>query len=115
MPRVAQRLAVIGAAAQALHPVAGQGFNLGLRDAADLARLLRRCAGENAGSAALLQRFASVRSADALMGIEFTDALVRIFSTDNALLRIGRGLGLAMLDITPAARRMLVEKMTFGA
>ena len=114
-PRVAQRLAVIGAAAQALHPVAGQGFNLGLRDAADLARLLRRRAGEDAGSAALLQRFASERSADARMGIEFTDALVRVFSTDNPLLRIGRGLGLAMLDITPAARRMLVERMTFGA
>jgi 2-octaprenyl-6-methoxyphenol hydroxylase len=115
VPRVAQRLAVIGAAAQALHPVAGQGFNLGLRDAADLARLLRRCAGENTGSAALLERFASERSADARMGIEFTDALVRIFSTDNPLLRIGRGLGLAMVDITPAARRILVEKMTFGA
>jgi 2-octaprenyl-6-methoxyphenol hydroxylase len=115
VPRVAERLAVIGAAAQALHPVAGQGFNLGLRDAADLARLLRRNAGENAGSATLLLRFASGRRTDARMGIEFTDSLVRIFSTDNPLLRIGRGLGLAMLDITPAARRMLVEKMTFGA
>jgi 2-octaprenyl-6-methoxyphenol hydroxylase len=115
VPRVAQRLAVIGAAAQALHPVAGQGFNLGLRDATDLARLLRRHAGENAGSATLLQRFASGRRADARMGIEFTDSLVRIFSTDNPLLRIARGLGLAMLDVTPAARRMLIEKMTFGA
>jgi 2-octaprenyl-6-methoxyphenol hydroxylase len=115
VPRVAKHLAVIGAAAQALHPVAGQGFNLGLRDAADLARLLRRSAGENAGSNTLLQRFASERSADARMGIGFTNSLVRIFSTDNPLLRIGRGLGLAMLDITPAARRMLVEKMTFGA
>ena len=115
VPRVAKRLAVIGAAAQALHPVAGQGFNLGVRDAADLARLLKRNVGEDAGSEALLQRFAAERSADARMGIKFTDSLVRIFSTDNPLLRIGRGLGLALLDITPAARRMLVEKMTFGA
>jgi len=114
-PRVAQRVAVIGAAAQALHPVAGQGFNLGVRDAADLARLLRTHAREDAGSATLLARFAAMRKDDARMGIRFTDALVRVFSTDNALLRIGRGLGLALLDITPAARRLLVEKMTYGA
>jgi 2-octaprenyl-6-methoxyphenol hydroxylase len=115
VPRVAERIAIIGAAAQALHPVAGQGFNLGLRDAADLARLIRRNTGENAGSAALLQRFVSERNADARMGIGFTDSLVRVFSTDNPLLRVGRGLGLAMLDIAPAARRVLVEKMIFGA
>jgi 2-octaprenyl-6-methoxyphenol hydroxylase len=86
-----------------------------LRDAADLARLIRRNTGENAGSAALLQRFVSERNADARMGIGFTDSLVRVFSTDNPLLRVGRGLGLAMLDIAPAARRVLVEKMIFGA
>ena len=114
-PRIAPRVAVIGAAAQALHPVAGQGFNLGVRDAADLADILKRHESEDAGSASLLQRFASARQADARMGIVFTDALVRTFSTDNPLLRLGRGLGLAILDITPAARRVLVEKMTFGA
>ncbi len=114
-PRVAARVAVIGAAAQALHPVAGQGFNLGVRDAADLAALLCSHASEDPGGAALLQRFAVLRKADARMGIEFTDVLVRLFSTDNPLLRIGRGLGLALLDITPLARRVLVEKMTFGA
>ena len=113
-PRIAPRVAVIGAAAQTLHPVAGQGFNLGVRDAADLAGILKRHASEDAGSAPLLQRFASEREADARMGIAFTDALVRIFSNDNPLFRLGRGLGLAMLDIAPAARRVLVEKMTFG-
>ena len=115
VPRVAARVAVIGAAAQALHPVAGQGLNLGVRDAADLAALLCRHADEDPGGTALLQRFAGLRKADARMGIEFTDALVRLFSTDNPLLRTGRGVGLALLDIAPMARRALARKMIFGA
>jgi 2-octaprenyl-6-methoxyphenol hydroxylase len=114
-PRVAQRVAVIGAAAQALHPVAGQGFNLGVRDAADLSRLLIDAGAGDAGETSLLQRFAALRRDDAQMGIRFTDALVGLFSTDHPLLTAGRGVGLAMLDVLPRARRLLAEKMIYGA
>jgi 2-octaprenyl-6-methoxyphenol hydroxylase len=114
-PRVARRVAVIGAAAQALHPVAGQGFNLGVRDAADLAHLLASRAEEDIGAEDLLRRYASERRADVRMGIGFTDSLVRVFSTANPLLSFGRGFGLALLDIVPPARRLLAEKMVFGA
>lgn len=114
-PRVAPRVAVIGAAAQALHPVAGQGFNLGVRDAADLARLLIDAGNVDAGNAALLQRFAALRQDDARMGIRFTDVLVGLFSTANPVLTAGRGIGLAMLDVLPPARRLLAQKMIYGA
>jgi 2-octaprenyl-6-methoxyphenol hydroxylase len=114
-PRVAPRVAVIGAAAQALHPVAGQGFNLGVRDAADLSRLLIDAGAVDAGGQTMLQRFAALREDDARMGIRFTDALVGLFSTDHPLLRAGRGIGLVMLDVLPPARRLLAEKMIYGA
>ena len=114
-PRVAERVAVIGAAAQALHPVAGQGFNLGVRDAADLSRLLIDAGAWDAGEPALLRRFAALRRDDAQMGIRFTDVLVGLFSTDHPLLTAGRGLGLAMLDMLPPARRLLAQKMIYGA
>lgn len=114
-PRVAPRVAVIGAAAQALHPVAGQGFNLGVRDAADLSRLLIDAGSADAGDPVMLRRFAELRQDDARMGIRFTDALVGLFSTDHPLLTAGRGLGLALLDVLPPARRLLAEKMIYGA
>ncbi len=114
-PRVAPRAAIIGAAAQALHPVAGQGLNLGIRDAADLAKVLSAHAGADVGALAVLTDFADERKADARINIGFTDSLVRMFSTDHPVLRAGRGLGLALLDIAPPARRLLARKMIFGA
>ncbi len=108
---VAGHIAVIGNAAQALHPVAGQGFNLGLRDAAMLARTL---AGADATLTKLAQ-YAAVRSRDVERSIGFTDFLVSAFASDAALTRIPRGLGLAAVDLIPFARRVLAKRMLFGA
>ena len=108
---VAGHIVVIGNAAQALHPVAGQGFNLGLRDAEELASIL---AGEGAVSAALM-RYAETRSRDVSRSVGFTDFLVNAFSNDHALSRIPRGLGLAVVDMLPFARKALARRMLFGA
>ena len=111
----AQRTVLIGNAAQALHPVAGQGFNLGLRDADELARLLRAVPAEgDCGDASLLRRYRRQRLPDTRLGIFFTDALVRGFSNDNPVLRVGRGVGLAALQLAPFARRRLAQTMMFG-
>ncbi len=108
----AERTVLIGNAAQALHPVAGQGFNLGLRDADDLARLLR--AAGDCGEANLLRRYRRRRLPDTRLGIFFTDALVRSFSNDHPVVRAGRGVGLAALQLAPFARRRLARAMMFG-
>lgn len=111
-----QRTVLIGNAAQALHPVAGQGFNLGLRDADELARLLRSASAESdCGAANLLGRYRRQRLPDTRMGIFFTDMLVRAFSNDHPMLRVGRGVGLAALQFTPFARRRLAHAMMFGS
>jgi 2-octaprenyl-6-methoxyphenol hydroxylase len=110
-----QRTVLIGNAAQALHPVAGQGFNLGLRDAEQLARLLRTPPSDrDCGEPALLRRYQRSRKPDTRAGIFFTDALVRGFSNDHPLLRIGRGISLTALQILPFARRRLGRAMMFG-
>ncbi len=112
---VAERTVLIGNAAQALHPVAGQGFNLGLRDADQLAGLMRAIpAGGDCGDATLLRRYQRSRKRDTRAGILFTDALVRGFSNDHPLLRVGRGIGLAALQMLPFARRRLARAMMFG-
>ena len=112
---VAERTVLIGNAAQALHPVAGQGFNLGLRDADQLAAILRDVSvAADCGDANLLQRYQRARKPDTRAGILFTDALVRGFSNDHPLLRVGRGVGLAALQMLPFARRRLAQAMMFG-
>ena len=102
------RIAVIGNAAQTLHPVAGQGFNLGLRDAAVLARqLVRDCGPEG------VARFASERHADREAIIAATHAMARVFAGKGpaqALL----GLSLGVLDTVAPARMLLAELMMFG-
>ena len=109
------RVVRIGNAAQTLHPVAGQGFNLGLRDAFELARLLIEHADTDPGEAGLLSKFASARRTDALGGIAFTDFLVRSFSTDLAPIRHARGLGLMVLQACPPLRHFVVRRMMYGA
>jgi 2-octaprenyl-6-methoxyphenol hydroxylase len=102
---------VIGNAAQTLHPVAGQGLNLGLRDAAELARQLRG----GASALAVVQAFHRARDRDRARTVAFTDFLVRRFSSDQGALRVLRGAGLVALDLLPPARRRLGEAMMFGA
>ena len=109
--RVAGNEVYIGNAAQTLHPVAGQGLNLGLRDAWDLARTLS----EGPADAATLARFAAHRRLDAGATIRITDFLAAGFAGANPLLRAARGAALTALDIFPAPRRFFARRMIFGA
>lgn len=112
---IAQRTAVVGSAAQALHPIAGQGLNLGLRDARDLAAIVERHAASDAGGAECLAQFRDSRRRDAARGIAFTDFLVSAFGFTGALPRLTRGLALTALDLFPPARRALAARMIHGA
>lgn len=112
---VLSRIVLLGNAAQALHPIAGQGFNLGLRDAWELADAVARGNNPDAGSAEVLARYRRMRNRDRLGGIALTDSLVRIFSNDAVPLRAARGGGLALLDLLPGLKRALMQRMIFGA
>ena len=116
-PRVAGRIVVIGNAAQALHPVAGQGFNLGLRDADDLSNRLSALSGLGTpeSAAKILQQYELARDRDVERSVGFTDFLVGAFSNDYLLSRVPRGIGLAVMDMLPFARRALAKRMLFGA
>lgn len=106
---------LIGNAAQTLHPVAGQGFNMGVRDAWELARIILRAQPAALGSAAMLADYRKSRCVDRNAGIGFTDGLVRIFSNDLPLLNSGRAWALSMLGRLPLAKRFVAKRMMFGA
>ena len=110
----APRILAVGNAAQTLHPVAGQGLNLGLRDAWELAQMLLDVAKEEIGAPRFLARYVRHRRVDRYAGIGFTDFLVRIFSNSLPPLAAARGAGLALLDALPPARRFLARRMIFG-
>ncbi len=114
---IGMRCVYLGNSAQTLHPVAGQGLNLALRDVWTLARVL---AGEtqaplDPGSEQVLRRYASARRIDRGGAIGFTDGLIRVFSNRSALLRALRGSGLVLLDLLPPARAFVAKRMIFGA
>lgn len=114
-PCIAQsRTVALGNAAQTLHPVAGQGFNLGLRDAWELAAAVRSGGRNEIGTPAQVTAYRERRRLDRGAGIWFTDTLVRLFSNDIAPLRLARGLGLAALGAMPPVRDFVVRRMTFG-
>jgi 2-octaprenyl-6-methoxyphenol hydroxylase len=105
---VARRAVLIGNAAQALHPVAGQGFNLGLRDAAMLAELL--AAGDSdPGGPELLARFEAWRAGDRSGVIRFTDGLIKLFGDRRPGIGLARNLGLLMFDLMPPAKSALAR------
>jgi 2-octaprenyl-6-methoxyphenol hydroxylase len=106
------RAALIGNSAQALHPVAGQGLNLGLRDAWELAVEIRKRGPDDPD---LLRAYAARRQVDRFGGIGFTHSLVKIFSNASMPLSIARGVGLALLDNVPPAKDFVVRRMIFGA
>ena len=112
-PLVSRRQVWIGNAAQSLHPVSGQGFNLGLRDACELAEILHRHS--DAGDPAALASYARGRGIDRRGSIAFTDGIVRLFSNDIAPLRLARGLGLLVLDLAPPLRHFVSRRMIWGA
>lgn len=105
---IARRAVLIGNAAQALHPVAGQGFNLGLRDAAMLAETVAR-AGDDPGAPEVLAKFAEWRAQDRTGVIRFTDTLVKVFSSKVPGVGLARDLGLLLFDVTPPAKRALAR------
>jgi 2-octaprenyl-6-methoxyphenol hydroxylase len=112
---VHDRAVLIGNSAQMLHPIAGQGFNLGLRDSWALADLLGRSQGADPGAPALLRRYATTRRTDRLAGIAATDVLTRLFSNAWPFVEQMRGLGMAGLDLVPLAKRFLMRRMIFGS
>jgi len=106
--RATARTVAIGNAAQTLHPVAGQGLNLGLRDAAVLARQLARGA-----NSAAIGRFLEERTQDRQLTIGLTDTMARAFTASKPLQPL-LGLGLAALDLARPARTLLADLMMFG-
>jgi 2-octaprenyl-6-methoxyphenol hydroxylase len=111
---VGERVVLLGNAAQALHPVAGQGFNLGMRDAYELAQELLATPRSEIGSRAQLAAYARRRRRDRVAGIAFTHGLLAAFGSDAPLLRWPRGLALTMLDALPVAKRAFTRAMSFG-
>ena len=111
---VGTRCVVLGNAAQTLHPVAGQGFNVGLRDAAGLAQAVLDSSREAIGSQAMLEAYARSRRTDRWAGIAFTHGLVGVFGSDLPWLRWPRGLALTLLDTLPVAKRAFTRAMMFG-
>ena len=109
---VRPRLALVGNAAHTVHPVAGQGFNLGLRDVAALAEIMVQTArtGGDIGALSVLNEFAAWRRNDDRAVMRFTNGLVRIFSNDFTPLALARGLGLVLVDLAPPVKRALLRR-----
>lgn len=113
--QVRPRLALIGNAAHTLHPIAGQGFNLGQRDVAALADVLATAVanGEDIGAAEVMQRYADWRYWDHKKVVGFTDGLARLFSNPLAPVALARNMGLFAVDVVPPLKRLL-SRQTMG-
>jgi 2-octaprenyl-6-methoxyphenol hydroxylase len=109
---VAPRVALVGDAAHGVHPIAGQGLNLGLRDVAALAEvlILARRRGEDPGSSVPLEEYQRWRRFDATALALGMDAVNRVFSTDNPLLRLGRDIGMGVVGALPGLRRTFIRQ-----
>lgn len=109
---VAPRLALVGDAAHGVHPIAGQGLNLGLRDVGALAQVLVEAArrGEDIGALDVLERYERWRRFDSTTLALGMDTVNRLFSNDNPLLRAGRDLGLGLVNAMPGLRRSFIRQ-----
>jgi 2-octaprenyl-6-methoxyphenol hydroxylase len=109
---VRERLVLIGNAAHTVHPVAGQGFNLGLRDVASLAQMLVDTKKQNRdiGSLTMLNEYAAWRVKDNRRTTLFTDGLISIFSNEFLPLVVGRNLGLLAVDMLPPLKRLFIRR-----
>jgi 2-octaprenyl-6-methoxyphenol hydroxylase len=114
-PVTASHLVVIGNAAQTMHPVAGQGFNVGLRDAYELAQQIAATKPEAWGQDAMMRAYQQGRQTDTKRGLMFTDFLVNLFSNDIVGVSGLRGMSLGMLDLLKPMKSRLVRKMSFGS
>jgi 2-octaprenyl-6-methoxyphenol hydroxylase len=112
---VRHRLALVGNAAHTLHPIAGQGFNLGVRDIAVLAEVLvdAMAEGHDPGELAVLSRYGAWRHADHRQVTAFTDGVVRVFTLPLPAMGIVRAAGMLALDLLPPAKRLLT-RLTMG-
>ncbi len=108
----APRVALIGNAAHTMHPVAGQGLNLGLRDVADLSAALRSAVqgGRDIGAPVVLEEYAQKRCVDTASVTAFTEGLNAIFCADLLPVKLARGLGMAGMDRLPALRKWLLKR-----
>ncbi len=109
---IAPRTALVGDAAHGVHPIAGQGLNLGLRDVGALAQVVIEASrrGEDIGALDVLGRYQQWRRFDATALALGMDTVNRIFSNDNPILRIGRDLGMGMINTNPALRRAFIRQ-----
>lgn len=109
---VDNRLALVGDAAHGVHPIAGQGLNLGLRDVGALAQTLvdARRRGEDIGSQAVLARYEEWRRFDTTTLAMATNSFNELFSNDNPLLRAGRDIGMGLVNAIPALRRTFIRE-----
>ncbi|MDX1517561.1 MAG: FAD-dependent monooxygenase, partial [Woeseiaceae bacterium] len=107
MRLTATRTVLVGNAAHGLHPVAAQGFNLGMRDVAALCDCIVDCldAGGDIGAAHVLERYADWRRADQRKLVGLTDGLVRLFAAPQRPIRMLRSLGMLGFDLIPGVRR----------
>ena len=108
------RIVVIGNSAQTMHPVAGQGFNTGIRDAYDLSKLINESEPSQVGSECFINQYYSLRKSETKKTLFFTDSLVNIFSNDLVVLSSIRGMSLSLLDNFKPIKNFLVNKMSFG-
>jgi 2-octaprenyl-6-methoxyphenol hydroxylase len=109
---IAERIALVGDAAHVIHPIAGQGLNMGLRDIAALAEVLVDAArlGLDPGAADMLERYQRWRRFDTMtMGLA-TDGLNRLFSNRSAALRVVRDIGLGLVDRVPNLKRLFIRE-----
>lgn len=109
---ISHRLALVGNAAQTLHPIAGQGFNLGLRDVMSLAETIAQAEqqGNDIGSYQILSQYQQRREPDQQATIGVTDGLIHLFANRLAPLVVGRNLGLMAMELVPPLRETLARR-----
>ena len=109
---MAERIALVGDAAHVIHPIAGQGLNMGLKDVAALAEVIVDAArlGLDPGSAAVLARYQRWRRFDTMAMGAATDGLNRLFSNRSDVLRLARDLGLGLVDRLPALKHLFIRE-----
>jgi 2-octaprenyl-6-methoxyphenol hydroxylase len=107
-------MVVIGNSAQTMHPVAGQGFNTGIRDAYELSKFINESESSQVGSDRFINQYYALRKSETKKTLFFTDSLVNIFSNDLVGLSLTRGISLSLLDNLKPIKNFLVDKMSFG-